>query len=72
MATKLCDLGVDIEQEEYAAVFMGVNLECDEETDLLDMKQPGLIDSVINYVVLDNGMSKVKYTPVGSVTLVNK
>ena len=51
---------------------MGVNLERDEETDLLDMKQPGLIDSVINYVVLDNGMSKVKYTPVGSVTLVNK
>ena len=72
MATKLCDLGVDIEQEEDAAVFMGVNLERDEETDLLDMKQPGLIDSVINYVVLDNGMSKVKYTPVGSVTLVNK
>ena len=31
------------------------------------MKQPILIDRVINYVVLDNGIAKRKYAPSGSV-----
>ena len=35
------------------------------------MRQPGFIDSVINVVVLDVGMAKVKYKPAGSVPLVN-
>ena len=50
---------------------MGVDLERDEETGLLEMKQPGFIDHVISDVGLDNSMAKVKYIPAGSVTLVN-
>ena len=50
---------------------MGVNLERDEETSLPEMKKTGLIDCVISAVWLDGGMAKGKYTPTGSVTLVN-
>ena len=71
LAKKICDLGVDLEQEEDAAGFMRVYLERDEETGTLEMKQPGLINRVINAVVLEYVMDKVKYTPAGSVTLVN-
>ena len=35
------------------------------------MKQPGLINRVINYAGLANGMAKEKYTPDGSASLVN-
>ena len=37
---------------------MGVNLERDGETGLLEMKQPGLIDHVISAVGLDDVMAK--------------
>ena len=67
LAMKLCNIGVDIEQEEYAAGFMGVNLEHDEETSLLEMKQPGLIDRITSAMGLDNGIYKGKFTPSGSV-----
>ena len=50
---------------------MGVNLEHDEETGLIKTKQPGLIDSLISAVGIDDDMAKGKYTPPGSVTLVN-
>ena len=66
---KLHDLGVDLEQEEYSVGFLGVDLERDEETGLIKMKQPGLIDCLISAVGLDDNMAKVKYTPTGSVTL---
>ena len=68
---KLIDLEVDIKHEEDDAGFMGFNLERDEETGLLKMKEPDLINNVISAVGLDNGMDKGKYTPAGSVTLVN-
>ena len=68
---KFRDLGIYIEQEEDAAGFLGVNLERDEETSLLEMKQPGLINHVTNYVELDAGMYKRNYTPTGSIPLVN-
>ena len=45
-------------------------MEHDEEIGLLKMKQPGLIDHIINAVGLDKGMDKGKYTPAGSVSLV--
>ena len=35
------------------------------------MKQPGLIDRVINAVGLDEIMAKGRYTPAGYVSLVN-
>ena len=47
LAMKLLDLGVDIEQEQDAAGFLGVDLECDEETGIIKTKQTGLIDRVI-------------------------
>ena len=70
LAIKLHDLGVDLEQEEDSSVFMGVNLERDEETGLIKMKQPALIHCVISTVGLDYSMSKGRSTTAGSVTLV--
>ena len=70
LATTLCDIGVDLYQEEDASGFLGVNLERGEETGTLDMKRPILIDRVIIYVGLDDVMAKVNYTPDGSVPLV--
>ena len=55
---KLCGLGLDTEQEEDATVFLGFILDRNEETRLLYMKQPGLIDCVMNAVGLDNGTDK--------------
>ena len=59
------DLGVDLEQEDDSTVFLGVNLERNEETGKLNMKQPVLIDRVISDVVIDKDMAKGKYTPAG-------
>ena len=42
---------------------MGVNLERDEETGLINMKQPVLINRAISDVGIDYGMAKVNYTP---------
>ena len=55
---KLSYPGVDLEQEEDAAEFLRVNLVRDEEIDILEMKQTGLVYHVIIVVVLDGGMSK--------------
>ena len=49
---------------------MRVNLERDEETGLIKIKQTGLIDRVIIYVGINYGMAKGKHTPDGSITLV--
>ena len=42
---------------------MGVNLERDEETGLIKMKQPLLINHAIISVGIDGSMAKVNYTP---------
>ncbi len=42
-AMQLRELGVDLEQEDDANGFLGVTLEQDPETGLLEMKQTGLI-----------------------------
>ena len=62
--------GVNLEQEYDAAGFLGVTLGHDEATGLMEMKQVGLIDSVIETLGLDNGMAKNKYTPSESSPLV--
>ena len=49
---------------------MEVNLKSDEETGLLKMKQPGLINCVSSTMRLDYEIAKIKYTPAGSVPLV--
>ena len=42
-AMQLRELGLDLKQEDDAAGFLGVTLERDPETSLLEMKQTGLI-----------------------------
>ena len=55
-------MGVDLEQDDDAAVFLGVTLDIDEETWLLEMNQFGLIQRVINTSVLGYGIAKGKFT----------
>ena len=40
---ELCKLGVALEQEDNAAGFLGVSMERDSSTGLLELKQTGLI-----------------------------
>ena len=47
VAMELCKLGVALEQEDDAAGFLGVKLERDSNTGMLEMKQTGLIDRLI-------------------------
>jgi hypothetical protein len=63
VAKKLQDLGVDLEKEDNAAGFLGVTLDCDASTGLLEMKQTGLIKRVIKALGLDDGYAKGKHTP---------
>ncbi len=56
-------LGVDLEQEDNAAGFLGVTLDRNASTGLLEMKQSGLIKQVIEALGLDDGYSKGKHTP---------
>ncbi len=69
-AMQLRELGVDLEQENNAAECLGVTLEWDPETGLLNMKQTGLIKQVIKVLGLDDGLVKGKYTPSESKPLV--
>ena len=69
-AMQLRELGVDLEQEDDAAGFLGVTLERDPETNLLEMKQIGLIKRVIKALGLDDGLVKGKYTPSESKPLI--
>ncbi len=63
-------MGVDLEQEDSEAGFLGVTLDHDAPTGLLDMKQTGLIKRVIKALGLDDGYAKGKHTPVESKSLV--
>ena len=58
--------GVDLEQEDDASGFLGVTLGCDETTGLMELKQVGLIDWVIETLGLNDGMAKGKCTPAES------
>ncbi len=60
---QLRELGVDLEQEDDTAGFLGVTLEWDPETGLIEMKQTGLIKQVIKALGLEDGLVKGKYTP---------
>ncbi len=57
-AMQLHELGVDLEQEDNAAGFLGVTLEPDPETGLLEMKQTRLIKRVIKALGLDDGCQR--------------
>ena len=60
---ELCKLGVALEQEDDAAVFLGVRMERDSNTRLLEMKQTGLIKRVVEALGLDDGYAQGKHTP---------
>jgi hypothetical protein len=68
-AVQLRELGVDLEQEDDNVNFLGVTLERDSETVLLEMKQAGLIKCIIKALGLDDG-AKGKFTPSESKPLV--
>jgi hypothetical protein len=55
---KLRDLGIDLEKEDNAAGFLGVTLDRDASTGLLETKQTGLIKRVIKALVWMKGMPK--------------
>jgi hypothetical protein len=70
LVMQLRELGVDLEQEDDAAGFLGVRLERVEGTNLLEMKQTGLIDRVIETLGLDVGTVNGKATPAERAPLV--
>ena len=70
LAMQLRELGVDLEQEDDAAGFLGVRLERNEDTGKLEMKQSGLIDRVLEALGLDVGTVHGKATPAEKAPLV--
>ena len=49
LAMNLRSQGVDLEQEDDAAGFLGVTLVRDEATGIIEMKQVGLIDRIMRH-----------------------
>ncbi len=66
VAMQLHDLGVDLEQEDDAASFLGIALDRDGSSDILEMNQTGLIKRVIEPLGLDDGYAEGKHTPAKS------
>ena len=69
-AMKLRKQGVNFEQEDNSSEFMGFTSGRDDATGLMETKQVGLIDCVIETLGLDYGMEKRKLTPYESKHLV--
>ncbi len=63
-------MGVHLEQEDDAKGFLGITLDHDASTGLLEMKQTGLIKRVIEALGLDDGYTKGKHTPAKTKPLV--
>ena len=59
---ELCKLGVALKQADDAAGFLGVKMEQDSNIGLLEIKQTGLIEQVIEASGLDNGYARGKHT----------
>ncbi|KAL3804514.1 hypothetical protein HJC23_002553 [Cyclotella cryptica] len=55
--------GVALEQESDAAGLLGMRMEIDQATGLVELKQTGLIDRVIETLGLDIGTTSEKVTP---------
>ena len=55
MAIKLRESGVDLEQDDDATGFLGVMLERNNETGLIEMNQYGLIERVAKELGRDDG-----------------
>ena len=65
----LCEAGFDLEQEDDVAGFLAVRIEQNEPA-LLEMKQEGLIDHLIEVLILDVGSVNGEGTPAGAKSLV--
>ena len=70
LADQLISAGVSLEQESNAAGFLGVRMEIDKTTGLMELKQTGLIDRVIETLGLDIGTTSGKFTPAEAKPLV--
>ncbi len=58
-----CKLEVALEQEDNAAGFLGVKMERDSNTGLLEMNQTGLIERVVEALGLDDGYACDNHKP---------
>jgi hypothetical protein len=63
VAMKSREVRVDLEQETDAAGFLGIQMEHDPDTGLLEMKQEGLTLCIIEAMGLDIGTVTPKWTP---------
>eukprot|EP00804_Cyclotella_cryptica_P020131 CCRYP_014912-RA/>CCRYP_014912-RA protein AED:0.34 eAED:-0.30 QI:0/-1/0/1/-1/0/1/0/430 len=70
LANQLIAAGVSLEQESDAAGFLGVRMEIDQATGLMEMKQTSLIDRVIKTLGLDLGTTSGKFNPAEAKPLV--
>ena len=70
MVIHLQDLGVDLEQEDDAAGLLGVTLDQESNTGLIEIKQTGLIKHFIEAVGLEDDAVKGIFTPSEQRTLV--
>ncbi len=71
LANNLIAVGVDLEEEDDAAGFLGVQLQSDPEMGLLELTQTGLIDHMLKTLGLDDGTACCKWTPAEAKPLVN-
>ncbi len=69
LAKKLRETGIDLEQEDDAAGFLGVRMEKNMQGKL-EMKQEGLIDRIIETLGLNVGTVHGKFTPAEGTPLV--
>ncbi|KAL7460116.1 hypothetical protein ACHAXS_000583, partial [Conticribra weissflogii] len=64
LAIQLCTEGVDLEQEDDAARFLGVHIQHNPNTRFLNISQKGLIKQVLETLGLDVGTANGKFTAV--------
>ncbi len=70
LANNLIEVGVDLEEEDDAAGFLGNQMQRDSQTGLLELTQTGLIDRVLETLGLDDGSTRCKWTPAEAKPLV--
>eukprot|EP00804_Cyclotella_cryptica_P023030 CCRYP_000303-RA/>CCRYP_000303-RA protein AED:0.39 eAED:-0.26 QI:0/-1/0/1/-1/0/1/0/408 len=63
LLNQLIAAGVSLEQESDASGFLGVRMETDQATGMMEMKQTGLTDQVIETLGLDLRPTSGKFTP---------
>ena len=63
LSIKLRELGVGLEQEDNASGYLGVILEHETKTELLETNKSDMVECLIEAVGLDDGTNHGKYTP---------